>query len=673
MDVAARLAELRQLVSYHADLYYLNDSPEIGDSDYDTLFRELQGLEAAHPELSVPDSPTARIGSTPLAHFVQHRHLLPMLSLDNAFGEDELRAFDDRVRKGLGLEGQITYLAELKFDGASISLTYEDGILVIATTRGDGTTGENVTANAKTVRGIPLKLSEPLPGRFEIRGEVVMFKQVFEYLNKIREDRGDQLFANPRNAAAGGLRQLDSRLTAARKLSFFTYGVGYQDRILANSQFELLALLKKLGFPVRPEVRRVVGIDGLIAFVREVQSVRANLPFGIDGAVLKVDAVAQQDDLGFTGRGPKWAIAYKYPAEQAFTRLNSVFAQVGRTGTITPVADLEPVKVGGVTVSRATLHNYDEVRRKDVRAGDTVIVQRAGDVIPEVVGPVLDKRPPDATTPIEPTECPECASRLARKDGEVALRCLNRACPAQIAAKLQHFVGRRMMDIDGLGEKLIVRFLETGYLTDLASIYRLENHRDELTQLDRLGEQSIDNLLAGIEESKDRSLARFLFGLGIPSVGEKGAQDLARELRTLEAIRTADYDTLIAIPNIGPSTAAEITEWFEDPENRRIVDELLLVGVQPVEEAAAVSDLFAAQTAVFTGKLERFTREIAEAIVKKMGGKTAGSVSKSTSFIVAGPGAGTKLAKAEQLGVKVLTEAEFLDLLPAGTLDEATS
>lgn len=673
MDLADRMAELRTVVSHHADLYYLHDAPEISDSRYDELFRELQALEADHPDAVTPDSPTLRIGSAPLSQFVPHRHLVPMLSLDNSFGEDELRAFDERVRKGLGSEGPITYFAELKFDGASISLTYQDGLLVTATTRGDGTTGENVTANAKTVRGIPLRLLQPLPGRFEVRGEVVMLKRVFEELNRSRTEKGEQLFANPRNAAAGGLRQLDSRLTAARKLNFFTYGTGFQDRQLAQSHSELLALLHQLGFPIRKEARMVIGIEALVEYVQEVQILRPDLPFGIDGAVIKVDSVDQQTDLGFTARGPKWATAYKYPAEQAFTRLNSVLAQVGRTGTITPVADLEPVKVGGVTVSRATLHNYDELRRKDVRAGDTVIVQRAGDVIPEVVGPVLEKRPADAAIPEEPTVCPECAKPLARKEGEVALRCGNRSCPAQIAAKLQHFVGRRMMDIDGLGERLIERLLDLGFLTDLASIYRLKDRRNELVHLDRLGEQSIENLLSGIENSKTQSLPRFVFGLGIPGVGEKGAQDLAQDLRTLDAIRTADYDTLMAIPNVGPATAGELQEWFEESENRRVVDELLAVGVQPVEAAAPVNDLFAGQTAVFTGKLERFTREDAEALVGRLGGKSAGSVSKSTSFVVAGPGAGSKLAKAEQLGVRVLTEDEFFALVPEGSFSEAKS
>jgi len=699
MDLAARAEQLRRDIERHAYLYYVQDRPEISDSEYDVLFRELQDLEREHPELLTLDSPTRRVGAPPSEAFPPHRHLVPMLSLDNAFGETELRAFDDRVRKLLETDEPTRYFAELKFDGASISLTYVDGVLQIAATRGDGTTGENVTANGRTVRGIPLRLREPVKGRMEVRGEVVMLKEAFRKNNEERTARGEQVFANPRNAAAGGLRQLDSRLTAQRRLSFFAYGVGAVEldvtaphdlaleqptaeqaettdaqrqrnivRRLASTQSEILARLRDLGFATRAETEVVVGAEGALDYIRRAHESRPDLPFNIDGVVLKVNDLDEQEQLGFTARGPRWAVAYKFPAEQAFTKLNRIFVQVGRTGTINPVADLEPVVVGGVTVSRATLHNYDEVRRKDVREGDIVIVQRAGDVIPEVVGPVLDKRTEDLPLPQEPTECPACQTPVARREGEVMLRCPNRHCPAQIAMKLQHFVGRKMMDIDGLGEKLIDRFLELGLLSDLPSLYRLPEHRAQLIEMDRLGEQSVDNLIASIEASKDRPLARFLFALGIPEVGEKGAQDLVRELRTLDAIRNADYDTLLAVPNMGPRTASEVQLWFEDEENRRVVDDLLALGVRPTEGEAPVSDLFAGKTLVFTGKLEEFTREDAEALVAKMGGKTAGSVSKKTTYVVAGPGAGSKLDKAEQLGVTVLTEREFLDLLPEGSL-----
>lgn len=664
-----RAAELREQLERHAYRYYVLDSPEVSDSEYDALFRELQDLERDHPELQTADSPTLRIGGPPVAAFTPHRHLVPMLSLDNAFGEDELRAYDERIRKQLEVEGPVEYFAELKFDGASISLTYVDGVLQNAATRGDGTTGEEITANARTIRGIPLKLREVITGTVEVRGEVVMLKEVFADLNQQRSERGEQVFANPRNAAAGGLRQLDSRLTAQRKLNFFAYGTGLADPRLAATQATILSRLKDLGFATRHEPKVLAGIDEVVSFVANIHQQRPDLPFGIDGVVVKVNSLDQQAQLGFTARGPRWAIAYKFPAEQAFTKLNRILVQVGRTGNITPVADLEPVQVGGVVVSRATLHNYEDLRRKGVREGDTVIVQRAGDVIPEVVGPVLDKRPEGTTEPDEPTTCPECQTPLIRKEGEVALKCPNRDCPAQIRTKFQHFVSRKAMDIEGLGDKLIERLLDEGLLTDLPSIYALRDHRDKLISLERLGETSIDKCLANIEQSKTRDLARFLFALGIPTVGEKGAQDLARELRTLDAVRHSQAASLLAIPNVGPITAREIEQWFEEQSNRDIVEGLLRAGVTPTESAGPSSDLFAGQTFVFTGKLSRFTREEAEAWVADQGGKSAGSVSKLTTCVVAGPGAGSKLAKAEQLGVRVLTEEEFLALLPS-TQDE---
>jgi len=672
-ELAARAARLREEIEHHAHLYYVQDQPEISDSEYDLLFRQLQDLEAAHPSLITEDTPTLRVGGPPVSSFPPHRHAIPMLSLDNAFGEAELRSFDERIKKALETTEDVEYFVELKYDGASISLTYEDGRLVVAATRGDGTTGEEVTANAKTARGIPYRMREPLPGRIEVRGEVVMLKAAFEEVNAARAERGDQVFANPRNAAAGGLRQLDSRLTAQRKLSFLTYGVGLVQldggvRRFADSQKGILDRLAALGFPSSKDARLVTGVDALVEFIATIHDKRSSLPFGIDGVVIKVNSLDQQESLGFTARGPRWATAYKFPAEQAFTRLNRIFTQVGRTGAITPVADLEPVVVGGVTVSRATLHNYDEVRRKDVREGDIVIVQRAGDVIPEVVGPVLDKREGELAEPVEPTTCPACETPLMRREGEVALRCPNRQCPAQISMKIEHFVGRKMMDIDGLGWKLIERFLDLKYIKTIGDIYRLKDHRPELVELDRMGEQSVDNLLAGIEASKTRPLARFIFALGIPEVGEKGGQELARELRTLDAIRDADYETLVAIPNVGPRTASEIEQWFEDEENKALVNDLLDQGVVPVEGEAPVSDIFTGKTFVFTGKLEKFTREQAEEAVLKLGGKAAGSVSKNTSYVVAGPGAGSKLAKAEQLNVEVLDEDGFLSMVPEGVL-----
>jgi DNA ligase (NAD+) len=662
MNVVQRAEELRRELERHNYLYYVLDAPEIGDSDFDRLFRELVDIETAHPELRTSDSPTQRVGVAPSAGFAPHRHRIPMLSLDNAFGLHELQQFDERVRRGLGGVAEVQYFVELKFDGASISLTYRDDLMTVATTRGDGTTGEVVTANARTVRGIPLRLREEIGEEIEVRGEVVMYKRAFAEYNERRAAAGEQILANPRNAAAGGLRQIDSRQTAQRKLSFFAYGVGAGPR-LAETQSGTLDRLRSLGFAVHQDARAVRGIDAVAAFIEEAERRRADLPFQIDGVVIKVDDFDLQEALGFTARGPRWAIAYKFPAEQTFTRLNRVFAQVGRTGAITPVADLEPVQVAGVTITRATLHNYDDLARKDVREGDIVIVQRAGDVIPEVVGPVLDRREGDLPRPETPTHCPECGTALTRKAGEVVMRCPNKSCPAQVAAKIRHFVGRKAMDIEGLGEKLIDRFLETGLLTDIAGFYRLRDRRADLIDMERLGAQSIDNLLANIEESKHRPLSRLLFGLGIRGVGDKGAQEIVQDLRNLETIRQADYATLMAVPNVGPATASEIQEWFEDADNQRLVDELLSLGVQPAEAEAPVSDRSAGQVFVFTGKLEKFTREDAEEMVAKLGGKSAGSVSKNTAYVVAGPGAGSKLDKARQLGVAVLTEDEFLELM----------
>ncbi len=674
MDFVARAAELRQTLEHHNYRYYVLDSPEISDTQFDLLFRELVELETTHPELKTPDSPTQRVGTLPISGFTPHQHLVPMLSLDNAFGADELSQFDDRIKRFLGITEEIEYFAEMKFDGASMSLTYVDGLLTTATTRGDGTTGENVTANARTIRGIPLTLRESLPGRIEVRGEVVMLKSVFHQLNEDKLAKGEQLFVNPRNAASGGLRQLDSRLTAVRKLNFFAYGVGAIElglppNDLIEKQSTALAHLKELGFAIRSEIKVSTGINGIIQFIDKIGNERPNLPFGIDGVVVKVNRKALQSDLGNTARGPRWAIAYKYPAEQAFTKLNSIFVQVGRTGNITPVADLEPVFVGGVTVSRATLHNFDDLERKDVREGDTVIVQRAGDVIPEVVGPMLDKRPANAVKPLPPVVCPACETLLVRQEGLVFLKCPNtKGCPAQVSSALKHFVGRKMMDIEGLGEKQIDRLLEVGYLTDIASIYRLHQKKSEMLAMDRMGDQSVENLLAAIEESKTRPLPRLLFALGITDVGERGAQDLARSFGTLEKLKQAKYDDLIQLEGIGGKTASSIELWFEDEDNLRVIEELLTAGVAPVEAEAPLSDIFEEQTFVFTGKLEKFTREDAEATVMKMGGRAAGSVSAKTNYVVAGPGAGSKLVKAEQLGVAVMTEEEFLAMLPEGAL-----
>ena len=670
MNPEERAAQLRTEIEHHNKLYYDFSAPEISDSEYDKLFHELKNLEDENPDLRTPDSPTQRVGSQPLKAFEQHKHRVPMLSLDNAFGVDELRAFDDRIKRFLKTEDLIEYEAELKFDGLSMSLTYIDGVLDRATTRGNGETGEVVTSNAKTIHDIPIRLKNAPRGTIEVRGEVLMFKRVFEQLNKVRAERGDQVFVNPRNAASGGMRQLDSRLTAERRLNFFAYGVGYveDEAAIPATQSGLMEWLQSMGFKAQ-DFKVCQGVEELSQFIESVQQRRPSLDFGIDGCVIKVNSRSLQDDLGMTARGPRWATAYKFAAEQAFTTLEGIGLQVGRTGVVTPVAELNPVFVGGVTVSRATLHNFTELERKDVRVGDTVIVQRAGDVIPEVVGPVLEKRQADAQPFTPPTQCPICETPLVQDGGFVALRCPNRkGCAAQIQTQLEHFVSRGAMDIDGLGGKQIERFLEQGFLTDVASIFRLNEFKDQMIALDRMGEQSVTNLLTAIEDANTRPLNRLIFGLGIRYVGDRTAADLARSFGSLDALRKCTYDDLIEIPDIGPRTASEIEEWFEEPENQTLIDALLAAGVKPVEAEAPISDLFAGQTIVFTGKLEGFKREDAEAFVQKMGGKAAGSVSAKTSMVVAGPGAGSKLAKAEQLGVKVLSEQEFLDLLPEGSL-----
>ncbi len=668
MDLSDRAAFLRTEIEKHNRLYYLQDSPKISDSDYDALFAELQSIELEHPELRVLDSPTLRVGSAPSVGFENYRHGVPMLSLDNAFGEDELRAFDERVRKILGVDSEVEYLVELKFDGLSLSLTYQDGLLIRGTTRGDGTSGEVVTDNAKTIRDIPLRLSHPLSGIVEIRGEILMIKEVFDALNRERVSRGEQAFVNPRNAASGGMRQLDSRLTAQRKLNFFAYGLGaIGDGVsLPGAQSEVLNWLSEMGFRISDYRWQVLGADELVRVTTEVLSLRPSLGFGIDGCVIKVNDVALQDELGFTARGPRWAVAFKFPSEQAFTKLLAVGLQVGRTGVVTPVAELEPVFVGGVTVSRATLHNFVELERKDVRPGDTVIVQRAGDVIPEVVGPVLEQRPENSVSVERPTRCPICSTELVQDEGYVAWRCPNKkGCDAQIAHKIIHFASRKMMDIDGLGEKQVFRYLELGWLTDVSSIFKLREFEAELKELDRMGEQSTANLLEAIENCKSRPLDRFIFALGIPGVGERTAKDLAREFHTLDRLRAATLEEIDDVPDIGERTATEIRMWLDDEENQKILDELVELEVRPIEADAPTSDLFAGKTFVFTGKLS-FNRESAEALVMKLGGKSAGSVSKNTSFVVAGPGAGSKLGKAEKLEIEILNEEQFLALLPDG-------
>ncbi len=662
-DAAKRATELREEIERHNRLYYVEDSPEISDAEWDKLFHELKSLEESDPSLITPDSPTQRVGTKPSEKFLPHKHIVPMLSLDNAFGSDELIAFDNRVKKFLGEDKEIEYQGELKFDGLSMSLTYVDGILQVATTRGDGETGENVTPNAKTIRSIPLRLLSKSSGNVEVRGEVLLDKNEFLRINKEREKKGEPAFANPRNAASGSVRQLDSKITASRKLTFWAYGFGASGDQKFSTQSEIAKWLRESGFKVSDQIKILKGAKECLNFVNHWNDKREQLPFEIDGLVFKVDNLNLQERLGFTARGPRWAIAYKFAAEQATTLLKGITWQVGRTGTVTPVAELEPVQVGGVTISRATLHNIEDLLRKDVRIGDTVLIQRAGDVIPEVVSPIPSKKHSTLPIPAAPKSCPVCTFELVQKAGEVALRCPNRKCPAQIAERIVHFVSRTAMDIEGLGEKQVLRFLDLGFLKDVSDIYLLHLRKQELIELDRMGEQSVNNLLQAIEESRRRPINRFLFSLGIRHVGETGAFNLATHFQTIENFLEAKFEDLIQIEDVGPNTAGEIIEFLQDEESRNVLNRLL-EHIKPDPLQVEKSDgIFAGQTVVITGKLEKMTRDEAEELIRKQGGKAAGSVSQKTNLVVAGPGAGSKLAQAEKLGIKVINEDDFLALV----------
>ncbi len=666
-ELEKRAKELRDLINYHNYLYYVLEKPEISDAEFDRLFRELVELEREHPELRTPDSPTQRVGAPPSEKFAEHRHRLPMLSLDNAFSIEELKEFHERVCRFLKVSSStpLEYQGELKFDGLSMSLTYVNGVLEVAATRGDGEVGENVTANARTIRTIPLKLQTEVSGIIEVRGEVMLDKEAFKKLNAERRKAGEYEYANPRNAASGSVRQLDPKITASRRLSFWAWGMGDVGNLEFRTQNEILHWLKRAGFLVSEHTKVLKGIEECVRFAEHWAPRKDSLPFEIDGLVFKLNDLALQEKLGFTARGPRWAVAYKFASEQAQTLLKDIIWQVGRTGVVTPVAELEPVFVSGVTVARATLHNYEDMRRKDVRVGDTVIVQRAGEVIPEVVAPVKDRGHTARPIPHPPKKCPVCGTPLTRKGGEVALRCPNRRCPAQVAERIIHYASRNAMDIEGLGPKQVLRFLEEELIRDVPDLYRLKEKKDHLLGMERYAEKSVSNLLNAIEASKRRPLNRFIYALGIRQVGESASFALAQQFRTLERLRRATYEQLLEVPDIGPTTAEEITAFFQDPENNQMIDELLKLGVhpQPVRLAEEESP-FAGKTVVFTGGLEHFTREQAEELVRRLGGKSASSVSRQTDLVVAGPGAGSKLAKAKELGIRIIDEKEFMKMLP---------
>ncbi len=673
-DPARRAAELRELLQYHAHRYYVLDAPEIPDAEYDRLFEELQSIEAAHPELITADSPTQRVIGKVLAGFVPVRHAVPMLSIrtetDTTAGGAE--AFDARVRRELGLAADappVAYACELKFDGLAINLRYERGVLVQAATRGDGETGEDVTQNIRTIGAIPLRLRGCKAPVLEVRGEVYLRRDDFEALNQRQRDKGEKTFVNPRNAAAGAVRQLDPAIAAQRPLSFFAYGVGeVQGWDLPASHSATLDALAAMGVPVNRERDVVHGGAGLVAFHRRIAALRDALPFDIDGVVYKVDSRALQQQLGFVTREPRWAVAHKYPAQEQQTRLNGIEIQVGRTGKLTPVAKLEPVFVGGTTISNATLHNVFELRRKGVRIGDTVIVRRAGDVIPEVVGRVVGA-PGERASYVPnfrmPGHCPVCGSAVVREKGSVDHRCSGGLfCAAQRKQAILHFASRRAMDIEGLGDKLVDQLVDGGVIRALPDLYRLDEA--SLAALDRMGEKSAANLVAALEQSKRTTLARFLYALGIRHVGETTAKDLARHFGSLDRLMDAGVEQLLDVEDVGPVVAQSIHVFFAQPHNREVVEQLRAVGVHWAEHDGD-GDLspkpLAGQTFVLTGTLPTLTREDAKAMIEVAGGKVAGSVSKKTHFVVAGEQAGSKLDRAQELGVKVIDEAALLRML----------
>jgi DNA ligase (NAD+) len=663
-DPAGRAEKLRRAIERHNRLYYNEAEPEISDAEYDRLFQELVKLETEHPGLLTPDSPTHRVGFKPSEEFAPVTHRVPMLSLANAFDEEDVAAFDRRVREGLETEN-VEYAAELKFDGLAITLAYEDGIFVRGATRGDGTTGEDVTPNLRTVRTIPLRLEgRKWPKLLEVRGEVLMTRKDFEIINKRALEAGEKTFVNPRNAAAGGLRQLDPRLTAQRRLSFFAYGIGASEGFDAPpTHSRLLDALEALGFPVAKDRKTVRGVEGLLRFYEDAGAKRAKLPYDIDGVVYKVNRFADQQKLGFVSRAPRWAIAHKFPAEEATTELLDIDFQVGRTGAITPVARLKPVFVGGTTIVNATLHNEDEIRRKDIWKGDTVVVRRAGDVIPEVAR-VAKKGDRDSAFRM-PSKCPVCGSAVEKSQDEAVARCTGGLfCPAQRKQSLLHFASRRAMDIEGLGDKLVDQLVDAGIVRTPADLYKLGIAK--LAALERMAEKSAANVNQAIEKSKDTTLGRFIYALGIRNVGEVTAKDLARHFGGIDALMDAGVEQLQEAPDVGPVVAESIAGFFRERHNREVIEQLRAAGVRWKEGAparAATSGPFAGKIVVLTGTLAAMTRDEAKERIEAAGGRITGSVSKKTDFVVAGTEAGSKLDKANELGVKVLDEEQFLKLI----------
>ncbi|MCB1986500.1 MAG: NAD-dependent DNA ligase LigA [Burkholderiales bacterium] len=667
--VQQQLDQLRQQIEQFNYQYYVLDAPTVSDAEYDRLFRKLQRVEQDYPQLVTPDSPTQRVGAAPLKSFAQVAHNIPMLSLNNAFEEDEVMAFNRRVCEGLEVQ-EIEYSVEPKFDGLAVSLRYEKGILKTGATRGDGYTGEDITLNLRTIKAIPLSLSiEAIPELFEVRGEVLMLKADFNRLNQQCLEKGEKAFANPRNAAAGSLRQLDSAITATRRLMFFAYGIAPSEdsKVPRDSHSAILQFLKTLHFPVARECEVVKGCPALLAYYRKMAAQREQLPYDIDGVVYKVNSLVQQDRLGFVARAPRFALAHKFPAQEAITRLLDISVQVGRTGALTPVARLEPVFVGGVTVTNATLHNADEVHRKDVRIGDTVIVRRAGDVIPEIVSVVLAQRPNNTQLFVMPQYCPVCGAKAVRTDGEAISRCTGGLfCPAQRKQSILHFASRRAMDIDGLGEKLVNQLVDNAIVRNPADLYQLGLLA--LANLERMAEKSAGNILAAIEKSKHTTFARFIYALGIRNVGEATAKDLARHFGSLDRLIESDMDSLLQVPEVGPVVAQSILDFFAEAHNREVIERLRASGVSWEEQTdtinkASKNNDISGKTFVLTGKLPNLTREEAKEKIEMCGGKVTGSVSKKTDYVVIGDDPGSKYEKAVNLGIALLDETGLKKLL----------
>ena len=656
-----RVRELHDMLNQYNYEYHVLDKPSVSDAEYDSLLHELFTLEKDFPELQTSDSPTQRVGGNILEMFNKVRHRTPMLSLGNAFSESDLRDFDRRVRQAVGED--VTYVCELKIDGLAVSLRYEDGIFAQGATRGDGTTGEDITMNLKTIRSIPLRLKDPVT--IEVRGEAFMPKRSFEKLNEAKLKREEEPFANPRNAAAGSLRQLDPKIAAQRNLDVYVYSLADAGETGIESHSEALNYLEKIGFKTNNERQTCTSIEEVIEYVTAWQTKRPELAYDIDGIVIKVDETEQQEQLGFTAKSPRWAVAYKFPAEEVATRLLDIELNIGRTGVVTPTAILEPVRVAGTTVGRASLHNEDLIREKDIKLGDYVIVKKAGDIIPEVVNVLVDKRTGEEVEFHMPTHCPECESELVRIEGEVALRCINPKCPAQIREGLIHFVSRNAMNIDGLGEKVIAQLFRENLIEDVADIYKLT--KEQLLGLERMGEKSADNLIAAIEKTKENSMERLLFGLGIRLVGAKAAKTLAQEFDHMDRLASLTKEELTAIHEIGAKMADSIVAYFEQPEAMELLQELKNAGVNmeykgPKKVSAAeVDSYFAGKTIVLTGKLEEMSRNDAKAAIEQLGGKVTGSVSKSTHLVIAGEDAGSKLTKANELGIEVWSEARMLE------------